>query len=305
MRESGMNRRQFLHTTGMFVAGAMITPWQDLVSAVPKGFTPDQVPLGKSGIKLCRLGFGTGTHSGKVQRDLGREGFSRLYRYAYERGVTYIDTADGYGTHAYVKEAIRGIPRDKLFILSKMWWSPENIKNPLAALDRYRRELGVEYLDGLLLHCTMQPSWPEDVKPMMEAFAEAQERKVIRLKGMSCHGLPALRQAAKVPWADVQLARVNPQGHGVDGESPDQADAHMAIVSEELKTMKAMGRGIIGMKLIGNGDFRKREDRVRAMQYAMQCGFVDAVTVGFASAAEVDEALENMSAALAARAIAA
>jgi hypothetical protein len=289
----------------MFVAGAVITPWQDLVSAVPKGFTPDLVPLGKSGINLSRLGFGTGTNSGKVQRDLGREGFSRLYRYAYERGVTYIDTADSYGTHAYVKEAIRGLPRDKLFILSKMGWSLENIKNPLAALDRYRRELGVEYIDCLLIHCTMKPSWPEDVKPMMDAFSEAQWRKVIRLKGMSCHGLPALRQAAKVHWADVQLARVNPQGHDVDGESPDQADADMAVASEELKTMKAMGRGIIGMKLIGNGDFKKREDRIRAVEYAMQCGFVDAVTIGFASSAEVDEALENMGAALAARAIAA
>jgi hypothetical protein len=283
----------------------VITPWQDLVSAVPKGFTPDLVPLGKSGINLSRLGFGTGTNSGKVQRDLGREGFSRLYRYAYERGVTYIDTADSYGTHAYVKEAIRGLPRDKLFILSKMGWSLENIKNPLAALDRYRRELGVEYIDCLLIHCTMKPSWPEDVKPMMDAFSEAQGRKLIRLKGMSCHGLPALRQAAKVHWADVQLARVNPQGHDVDGESPDQADADMAVASEELKTMKAMGRGIIGMKLIGNGDFKKREDRIRAVEYAMQCGFVDAVTIGFASSAEVDEALENMGAALAARAIAA
>jgi 1-deoxyxylulose-5-phosphate synthase len=299
MKESGMNRRQFLQWTGMFAAGAMITPWQDLVSAVPKGFRPDLVPLGRSGIKLSRLGFGTGTNSGKVQRDLGREGFSRLYRYAFERGVTYIDTADGYGTHAYVREAIQGLPRDKLFILSKMWWSPENIKNPLAALDRYRRELGVEYLDGLLIHCAMKPSWPEDLKPMMEAYAEAQERKIIRLKGMSCHGLPALRQAAEVPWADVQLARINPQGHGVDGESPDQAESNMAVASGELKTMKAMGRGIIGMKLIGNGDFKKREDRVRAMQYAMQCGYVDAVTIGFASAAEVDEALENMDAALA------
>ena len=300
-----MNRRQFFYRAGTFIAGAMITPWQDLASAAPKGFTPDLVPLGRSGIKLSRLGFGTGTNSGKIQQALGRGGFNRLFRYAYERGVTYIDTADAYGTHAFVREAIRGLPRDKLFILSKMPWNQENIKNPLAALDRYRRELGVEYLDCLLIHCTMKPTWPEDVKPMMDALAEAQERKVIRLKGMSCHGLPALRQASQVPWADVQLARINPQGHGVDGESPGQAEGNMAVVSGELKTMKAMGRGILGMKLIGNGDFKKRDDRVRAMQYAMQCGFVDAVTIGFASAAEVDEALENMGAAMAARAIAA
>lgn len=305
MKDSSINRREFFRSTGVFVAGAMIAPWRELLSAAPKGFTPDLVTLGKSGVKLSRLGFGTGTNSGQVQRSLGREGFSRLFRHAYDRGVTYIDTADAYGTHAFVKEAIQGIPREKLFILSKMWWSPENIKNPLATLDRYRSELGVEYLDCLLIHCTMRSSWPEDLKPMMEAFNVAREKKIIRLKGMSCHGLPALRQAAKVPWADVQLARVNPQGHAVDGESPDDSEGNIDLVSRELKTMKGMGRGILGMKLVGNGDFTKREDRVRAMQYAMQCGFVDAVTIGFAATTEVDEALENMGAALAARAKAA
>jgi len=305
MKDSSINRREFFRSTGVFVAGAMIAPWRELLSAAPKGFTPDLVTLGKSGVKLSRLGFGTGTNSGQVQRSLGREGFSRLFRHAYDRGVTYIDTADAYGTHAFVKEAIQGIPREKLFILSKMWWSPENIKNPLATLDRYRSELGVEYLDCLLIHCTMRSSWPEDLKPMMEAFNVAREKKIIRLKGMSCHGLPALRQAAKVPWADVQLARVNPQGHAVDGESPDDSEGNIDLVSRELKTMKGMGRGILGMKLVGNGDFTKREDRVRAMQYAMQCGFVDAVTIGFAATTEADEALENMGAALAARAKAA
>lgn len=300
MNETGMNRRQFLRTSGAYLAGAVAAPWQDLVSAAPKGFAPDRVALGRSGLTISRLGFGAGTNSGQVQRDLGREGFSRLFRYAYDRGIAYIDTADAYATHAYVRDAIRGLPREKLFILSKMPGSPENIKNPMAALDRYRRELGSEYIDCLLIHGTTRAAWPEEMKPLMEALAEAQARKIIRLKGMSSHGLPALRRAARVPWADVQLARVNPQGHGVDGEDPGQAEAEMPVAAAELKAMKAMGRGIIGMKLIGNGDFKTREDRVRAMQYAMRCGYVDAVTIGFASAAEVDEALENMGAALAA-----
>ncbi len=298
MNKPAVNRRDFIFKTALWTAGSLVVPWQDLLSASAKGFAPDQVSLSKKEIKISRLGFGTGTNSGQVQRALGLEGFTRLYRYAYDRGITYIDTADMYGTHSFVKEAIKGLPRERLFILSKMWWSPENIKNPMTALDRFRRELGVDYLDCLLIHCTMKSTWPEDLKPMMDAFGEAQERKWIRLKGMSCHGLPALRQAAKTAWADVQLARVNPQGHVVDAENPEKAEGNIDAVSRELKTMKNMGRGILGMKLIGNGDFTKREDRVRAMQYAMQCGFVDAVTIGFASTAQVDEALENMGAAL-------
>ena len=131
----------------------------------------------------------------------------------------------------------------------------------MAALDRYRRELGVEYLDGLLypLHDEAQLAGRYEADD--GRLRRKQERKVIRLKGMSCHGLPALRQAAKVPWADMQLARINPQGHGVDGEDPGQADADMAAAGQELKTMKAIGRGIIGMKLVGNGDFKNRGGR--------------------------------------------
>jgi predicted aldo/keto reductase-like oxidoreductase len=299
MNKPAMNRRDFIFKTALWTAGSLVVPWQDLLSASVKGFSPDQVPLSTKGIKISRLGFGTGSIGGQIQRKLGQERFTQLYRYAYDRGITYIDTADMYKTHGFVKEAIKGLPRERLFILSKMWWSPENIKNPLATLDRYRQELGVDYLDCLLIHCAMKSSWPEDLKPMMDAFNEAQERKWIRLKGMSCHGLPALRQAAKTAWADVQLARVNPQGRMVDAEDPEKEQGNIDAVAQELKTMKKLGRGILGMKLIGNGDFKKREDRVRAMQFAMQCSFVDAVTIGFASTEQVDEALENMGAALA------
>jgi 1-deoxyxylulose-5-phosphate synthase len=297
--ENKTNRRQFIFRSALLTAGIVSSPWKDWLAAVPQGFTPDLVPLGKQGLKISRLGFGTGTHSGNVQRSVGQVGFTNLIHYAYERGIRYIDTADMYGTHTYVREAIKGLPRENLFILSKMWWSPQNMKNPRATLDRYRQELGVDYLDCLLIHCAMKPTWLEDLKPLMEAFTEAQEKKIIRLKGVSCHGLPALRQAAKTGWADVQLARVNPQGHIVDGEDPNQPEGNMDLASRELKTMKAQGRGILGMKLIGNGDFTRREDRIRAMKYAMQCGFVDAVNIGFAKTTEIDEALENMGAAIA------
>jgi 1-deoxyxylulose-5-phosphate synthase len=297
--ENKTSRRQFLLRSTFLSAGALCYPWRDWLAAVPQGFTPDMVPLGKHGHQICRLGFGTGSNSGNVQRSVGQAEFTRLIHYAYERGIRYIDTADMYGTHGFVKEAIKGLPRERLFILSKMWWSSQNIKNPQATLDRYRQELGTDYLDCLLIHCTMKPTWTEDLKPLMDAFGEAQERKIIHLKGVSCHGLPALRQASKTGWADVQLARVNPQGHVVDGENPNQNEGNIDLVSRELKSMKAQGRGIIGMKLVGNGDFTQREDRVRAMHFAMQCGFVDAVTIGFSSSIQIDEALENMGAALA------
>jgi predicted aldo/keto reductase-like oxidoreductase len=204
-----------------------------------------------------------------------------------------------YNTHTMVREAIKGLPREQLWIQTKMWWSPDNIKDPLATLERYRKELNVDYMDSLLIHCTMKATWTEDLKGMMEAFDAAQEKKLIRLKGVSCHGYPALQRSAQSDWPDVQLARVNPQGKHVDSMSIRDAEPGMVgEVMKEIKTMHAKGRGIIGMKLIGNGDFTNRADRERAMRFAMASSDVDAVVIGFGSTAEIDEALDNMNRAL-------
>ncbi len=298
MSHKGMNRRGFFKTSAVLLGSVAVQPLPRVFGA-SKPTAIDLVPLGKKGLKICRLGFGTGSIGGKIQRDLGQAEFTRLIRYAYDRGITYIDTADMYRTHEMVREAIKGLPREKLWIQTKMWWSPENIQKPFEALDRYRKELNTDYVDSLLIHCTMKPTWPEDVKPMMDAFNEAQAKQWVRLRGMSCHGLPALHQASKVDWAEVQLARVNPQGRHVDGPIPDTETGLIDEVMKEIRAMHASGRGVIGMKLVGNGDFTNRADRERAIRYAMTCGCVDAIVIGFKSAAEIDEALENTNRALA------
>ena len=200
-----------------------------------------------------------------------------------------------------VRQAIKGLPRERLFIQTKMpWQKPPFTETPLQELDRYRQELGVDYIDSLLIHCATTPTWADDLKRMMDAFAEAKERKLIRLKGVSCHGLPALARAANEDWVDVHLARINPQAHHMDGadgtwKEPGNFDAAMP----QIRDMHRKGRGIIGMKLIGNGDFTNPQDREKAIRYAMTCGFVDAIVIGFASPAEVDEAITRMNAALA------
>ena len=296
MSHECMSRRGFMKKSVFLAGAAAVTPWSRAFQGTAgKIAASDLVSLGKSGQRISRLGIGTGSNGGEVQRSLGQEGFNRLIRYAYDHGIIYIDTADNYETHPMVRKAIQGLPRERLWIQSKMWWTPENIQNPMAALERYRKELGTDYIDSLLIHCTMKSTWPQDVRPMMDAFDEAKEKKLIHVKGMSCHGLPALRVAAQVDWADVQLARVNPQGVHVDGEDPEfgapgQVDAAM----KEIRAIHAKGRGVIGMKLIGNGEFHDPADRRKAIQYAMTCGFVDAIVIGFASTAEIDEAVRNI-----------
>jgi len=295
-----IDRRQFIRRSAGMVGAAMLAPAAAI--AAPPGRAADLVPLGRTGLRLSRLGIGTGSHNGDVQRGLGASGLERLIRHGFDRGITYIDTADNYKIHPLIARAIRGLPRERLFIQTKMpWHRPEYREQPLAVIDRYRRELGVEYLDSLLIHCTTEASWPDDLARMMDAFAEAKQKGIIRAKGVSCHGLHPLRRATQTDWVDVHLVRVNPQGRHVDTEGNQwEALGDIDVVMREVRAMHGKGRGIIGMKLAGNGDFRNPADRDRALRYAMTCGCVDAVTMGFASPAELDDAVMRIERALAA-----
>jgi diketogulonate reductase-like aldo/keto reductase len=179
-------------------------------------------------------------------------------------------------------------------------WEPKVPEKPLEVLDRFRKELGVDYIDSLLVHCATTSDWPEKLKVMLEAFSEAKEKKLIRTKGVSCHGLPALTTATKSDWVDVHLARLNPQGRHVDGATGKWSEpGKVPEAMKEIAEMHRRGHGVIGMKIIGNGDFKSEADREKSIQHAMTCGYVDAIIVGFASTAEVDEAIARMNKALA------
>lgn len=301
MNRQHITRRRFIQTTAALAGAALLPSCASNRTARKSPPTAvDQVALGKTGIKLSRLGMGTGSKGGSIQRALGREEFNKLIRYAYDQGITYIDTAQNYGTHEMVGDAIKGLPREKLFIQTKMPGTPEK---PLEVLDRYRTELGIDYIDSVLTHCAVTPDWQDRRRPVLDALEEAKDKKIIRAHGVSCHSLPALKKAAELDWVDVNLVRVNPQGAHMDTHA-EKWDAtsnasHVAPVLEQIKTMHKNGHGVIGMKIIGNGDFTNAEDRERSIRLAMQPGLVNVVVIGFKSPAEIDEAIMRMNRALA------
>ena len=259
----------------------------------------DQVTLGRTGIKLSRLGMGTGSNSGQVQRSLGRETFNSLVKYAYDQGITYFDCSQTYATFDWFGGALKGLPREKLFVLSKIPGQPEKI---LDVIDNHRKMYDTDYLDTVLIHCMIKEGWTDQWKRIMDGFDEAKQKGWIRSKGVSCHSLPALRGAAASPWAEVHLVRVNPQGCRIDGEEEQVWNDLIHDVSpvvEQLKAMRAKGRGVIGMKIIGNGDFVKAEDREKSIRWAMSRPELDAVVIGFKSQGEIDEAIRRMNSALA------
>jgi len=190
------------------------------------------------------------------------------------------------------------MPREKLFIQSKVMGLPEK---PLEVIDNHRKVLGVDTIDSVLVHCMTKGDWTDGFKRLMDALDQAQEKKWVRLKGVSCHTLPALRAAAQSPWPQVHLVRVNPQGRHVDGERDDWNATGVPIdpVLAEVRQMRSKGRGIIGMKICGNGDFTQPEDREKSIRFAMAQPEINAVVIGFKSAAEVDEAIERINRALA------
>jgi len=300
MNRERITRREFLKGTAALAGTVLLSSCSTGPLAKRKPTAVDQVTLGKTGLKLSRLGMGVGSNSGNVQRSLGADGFNRLVHYAYDQGITYIDTADSYKTHTMVRDAIKGLPREKLFIQSKMPGVPEK---PLEVLDRYRRELGVDYIDSLLTHCGTTANWDDERRRVLDALEEAKDKKIILAHGISCHSLPALTRAAELDWVDVNLVRINPQGAHIDtpAETWDATSdqSHLPEVLKQIKVMRQNNHGVIGMKIIGNGDFTNPEDREKSIRFTIQSGLTDAVVIGFKSPAEIDEAIMRINSALA------
>src|SRR5437868_13769085 len=209
---------------------------------------------------------GSGHHS--HQTALGIDGLSGLLLNGYDQGLRFFDTADAYGTHPHVAEALKHVPRDKVTVLTKSWSrEPAAIR---ADLDRFRRELGTDYIDVFLMHCLSDDDWTERYRGVMDVLSEAKQKGIIRAHGCSCHTIEALRAAAKSPWVEVDLVRINPIGSHMDAD-PD-------TVVSVLHEMKASGKGIVGMKILGQGDLRTRPDE--ALKYALSLGVLDAFTIG-------------------------
>jgi 1-deoxyxylulose-5-phosphate synthase len=294
---SSQSRRHFLKTTSL-AAGAVALGSALPLKASSKDAATEWVTLGKSDVKVTRLAFGTGSFSGRVQRDLGQEEFTKLVRYAYDRGIRFYETAESYsGMHQMLGVALKGIPRDSYRIMSKV--TTHDGVDPQQKFDELRKLANTDYFDIMLLHWQHTGTWPADTVRWQDGIMEAQHRQAIVSHGASMHGLPALRQAPKFQWLDVAMIRMNHKGASMDAE--DYATAELGNVPEvvtHVKEIKKNNTGIISMKLIGEGTFG-REDRQAAMKFAFRNAGVDTVTVGYKNTAEIDEAIENLNAAFA------
>ncbi len=285
-------RRDFLKAG---VGAAVLSGVGGAAAQTAKRSATDWVTLGKSNVKVTRLALGTGTFGGRVQRALGQEQFTRLVRYAYDRGIRFFETSETYpGMPEMLGIALKGIPRDTYKLMTK-YRTPAS-GDPAPKIDQFRRQLNTEYIDILLLHCVRPPSWAADYQSLQDGFSEAKSKKIILAHGASVHGLPALRTFPGNQWLDIAMIRMNHNGTRMDTANTWDADApgNVDEVVAHTKQVHAQGMGVISMKLCGEGRFTRPEDRDAALRFAMNLGCVDAVTIGFKSTAEIDEAIERM-----------
>src|SRR6476660_2117722 len=254
----------------------------------------DWVTLGRSGVKVTRLAFGTGSFSGEVQRALGQDGFTRLVHYAYDHGIRFFETAESYGEmHKMLGIALKGIPRDSYRLMSKVT-THEGV-NPQQKIDELRKLANTEYFDVMLLHWQHVASWPTDSARWQDGILEAQSQKVVVAHGASVHGLPALRQVPGNKWLEIAMIRINHKGVAMDAEDYNTSGpGNVSEVVTHVTQARRQGMGVISMKLVGEGRFTKREDRQAAMKFAFKNAGVDSVTVGYKNTAEIDEAIENL-----------
>ncbi len=285
-----MKRREFITKTALGVGAAWLGsgPLASVLTPATGRFSAtDIVGLGKTGIRTSRLACGTGTvgyNHRSNQSALGVQGLADLLWRGYDQGVRFFDTADSYGTHPHVAAALKRVPREKVTILTKSWArEPQQMR---ADLDRFRKELNTDYLDILLMHCLTEGDWTPRFRPAMDVISEAQEKGIIRAHGVSCHSLEALRAAARSPWVQVILSRINPIGSHMDAD-PD-------TVAQTLWEARAGGKGIIGMKILGQGDMRKRQDE--ALKYALGLNLLDAFTIGAENATEQQDLIQRIAA---------
>jgi aryl-alcohol dehydrogenase-like predicted oxidoreductase len=297
---SRRTRREFLRTGlaagTLALSGALPVAAQS--GAAQRGKATDLVTLGRSGVKVTRLAFGTGSFSGRVQRELGQDGFTRLVRHAYDNGIRFFETAESYGEmHKMLGVALKGIPRDSYQIMSKV--TTRDGVDPQKKFDELRTLANTEYFDIMLLHWQHTATWPADTARWQDAIREVQARRIVLGRGASVHGLPALRQVPGNDFLQVGMIRVNHTGKAMDAEDYDtQGPGNVPEVVSRVHEVRKQGMGVIAMKLAGEGTFG-REDRRKAMRFAFRNAGVDCVTVGYKAPAEIDEAIENLNLALA------
>ena len=248
------------------------------------------VALGNTGLTVPVMAMGTGTTGwggSSNQTRMGMDAFVKLAKNAYNRGMRFYDMAEAYGSHRFVAQAIKGIPREDITLLTKITSSGGlSAGATRQKLNSFCKEVGTEYFDIVLMHYMTSGGWASSRQGAMEGLARAKQDGLVKAAGISAHSLDALRDAADSPWVDVILARINPFGAHMDGS--------VNAVKEVLGRARNNGKGIIGMKIFGEGSRVKDDEREQSLRFALTESNIHAMTIGYQSIAQMDDSVSRV-----------
>lgn len=287
-----LNRRQFIRSSFAGVAAlgtGFINPDFNSLSS----YRIDRVRLGDTGLSVPLVALGTGTRGSRRESNqtrIGQKEFVKIARHAFDHGINFYDMAELYGSHTYVKEFLKGMPRENAILLSKIWTVDSNwyTTEPVEdTLDRFRIEAGTDYFDIILLHCMLNGNWQAEKRSFIDSLSRAKQKGIVKAVGVSCHNWDAMKVAVEDPWVDVILARINPFGSNMDGDP----DAVMGL----LETARKNGKGVIGMKIFGQGKHVSDEEREISLRYALKSPNIHSMTLGFENTDQIDQVVRSIS----------
>jgi len=300
MKLKQISRRKFISTISVGTGSLLLASGASASIMKPSSDPFQQITLGQTGIKTSMIGFGTGYNGGNRECNMTRAGKEKgiaLLQHAYDRGIRMFDGADLYGTHPYIAEALKSKPREDYVLVSKIWVRPGGIPEPErpnadVVIDRFRKELNTDYIDILQIHCMVDQEWTDEQKKQMDILQNLKEKGIIRSHGVSIHSMDALNACVTAPWVDIVHTRVNAFGDAMDDKDPN-------VVLNTVKRIHDAKKGVIGMKLIGNGNFRNTSEKIeQSLSYVLKSRAVDMVIVGFEEQWQIDDYATRMENAL-------
>jgi len=298
MENFNMNRRKFVSALGLGTAHLLLS--NPLFASTPGRFASNnpvqKIKLGKSGIETSLIGIGTGVHAGNRTSFLTKQDKLKslaLLQHTYDSGIRNFDCADSYGTHGLVAEALAKKNREEYTLTTKIWVRGGGIPEPErpdanVVIDRFRKELKTDYIDLVQIHCMVDEDWTETQKKQMDILENLKVKGIIRAHGVSVHSLDAMKDAVKSPWVDVIHVRINPYGMAMDKPDPKE-------VVEVIQQLHKAGKGVIGMKLVGDGKLRNDSQKIDdSLRFVLGLGCVDMMIVGFEETEQIDNYISRV-----------
>jgi len=231
-----------------------------------------KVKFGRTGLEVSRLCVGTDYRDFYGNADLG----GALLRRAYELGLNFWDTADDYGAHPGIREALKSLDRSKIVIATKTYGKEE--RDVEESIERSLQEMETPYIDIFMLHAVDSIQEFKSRSGALRAILEAKEKGLIRAVGLSTHSAQMTWELAEIPEIEVVLTVLNKAGLRMNGSLKEMKRATRRIYEA--------GKGVYLMKVLARG--KLADNTESALKYVYKLPYVHSVSIGMKSLNELE-----------------